>query len=243
MKTTFRKLSVDEIEARVLIDKEKYIKLLLYKDARADMKILDEAVGNLYWTREHKVINNSLFCRVSIYDDTLGQWVYKEDVGTESHTEQEKGQASDSFKRACTNWGIGRELYTAPDITIWKNQFANQGWNWKFLSFKVSIININKQKEITGIQIIETKSNTVVFSWGDTSTNFEKIKILCDYLDYPFEDLQKLSIKLFDNAVIQSLTDAEREKLLDELKSIRNQKEIEKLQSEVVVASEKEKNK
>ncbi|NOW12590.1 hypothetical protein B0H35_000004 [Clostridium acetobutylicum] len=49
-------------------------------------------------------------------------WISKQDVGTESNTEKEKGQASDSFKRACFNFGIGRELYTSPFIWIGLNQ-------------------------------------------------------------------------------------------------------------------------
>ena len=57
-----------------------------------------------------------------MYSINLGwnekQWVSKEDTGTESFTEKEKGLASDSFKRACFNWGIGRELYTAPFIWV-----------------------------------------------------------------------------------------------------------------------------
>ena len=69
------------------------------------------------WKREHELINGNLFCTVSIRDDK-GEWVSKQDVGVESNTEKEKGQASDAFKRACFNWGIGRELYTCPFVWI-----------------------------------------------------------------------------------------------------------------------------
>lgn len=120
----FRKLRADEIECRVGTEKKnsdgsvKGCSILLYKDARCDMRLLDEVVGASNWKRRHKLIGDNLYCEVSIYDETKREWVSKEDVGTESRTEAEKGQASDSFKRACFNWGIGRELYTAPFIWV-----------------------------------------------------------------------------------------------------------------------------
>lgn len=114
----FRSLTAEDIECRVNTVSEKGCSLLLYKDARCDMKILDETVGPENWQRSHELINGNLFCNVSIYDEEKKIWITKQDVGTESYTEKEKGQASDAFKRACFNWGIGRELYTAPFIWI-----------------------------------------------------------------------------------------------------------------------------
>lgn len=118
MKLTFRKLTADEIDCRISTVTEKGVSLLLYKDARCDMNILDETVGPLNWQRHHELINGNLFCTVSIYDASKGEWISKQDVGTESYTEKEKGQASDAFKRACFNVGIGRELYTAPFMWV-----------------------------------------------------------------------------------------------------------------------------
>lgn len=112
----FRDLRADEIECRVAQATEKGVSLLLYKDARCDQNILDETVGAMNWQRQHTRDNAN--CIVMIWDDKKSQWVGKEDTGTESNTEKEKGLASDSFKRACFNWGIGRELYTAPFIWI-----------------------------------------------------------------------------------------------------------------------------
>ena len=112
----FRDLRADEIDVRIGAVKDTGVSLLLYKDARCDMNILDETVGALNWTREH--CRDNANCIVSIWDDSKGRWVSKEDTGTESYTEAEKGLASDSFKRACFNWAIGRELYTAPFIFI-----------------------------------------------------------------------------------------------------------------------------
>lgn len=119
----FRALTADEIECRIGVVKEgEGVSLLLYKDARCDMNILDETVGPENWQRNHEVVNGNLFCNVGIRIEPSAEnrfdWVWKQDVGTESNTEAEKGQASDSFKRACFCWGIGRELYTAPFIWI-----------------------------------------------------------------------------------------------------------------------------
>lgn len=118
----FRALKENEIECRVGQASEKGVMLLLYKDARADMTVLDETVGNENWQRNHYAVKDSLFCEVKInknYANGLPpEWVSKSDCGVESNTEAQKGESSDSFKRACVNWGIGRELYTAPFIWI-----------------------------------------------------------------------------------------------------------------------------
>lgn len=113
-----RLLKADEIECRVGTINAKGCSLLLYKDARVDMKILDETYGVGNWQRTHEVINDNLFCTIEVWNDRINQWVKKQDVGTESYTEKEKGEASDSFKRAGFNVGIGRELYTSPFIWI-----------------------------------------------------------------------------------------------------------------------------
>ena len=116
MELKFRKLKADEIDCRVQQIKPNGLTLLLYKDARCDQNILDETVGAMNWQRHHNRDNAN--CIVSIWDSEKNQWVEKEDTGTESRTEKEKGLASDSFKRACFNWGIGRELYTAPNMFV-----------------------------------------------------------------------------------------------------------------------------
>lgn len=113
-----RTLRADEIDCRIgtIKDDGSGLSLLLYKDARCDMNILDETFGPLNWKRRHARENAN--CIVSIWDSDKKEWIEKEDTGTESNTEAEKGLASDSFKRACVNVGIGRELYTAPFIWI-----------------------------------------------------------------------------------------------------------------------------
>lgn len=121
----FRELTADDIEVRIQsVHKQgKGLVLLLYKNARVDMNILDETVGAENWQREHYECKGNLFCRVGIninynQSDKPPVWVFKSDCGVESNTEAQKGEASDSFKRACFNWGIGRELYTSPFIWI-----------------------------------------------------------------------------------------------------------------------------
>ena len=118
VESKIRSLHADEIECRVGSIGEKGISLLLYKNARVDQAILDEVFGIYGWQRSHMMIGNSLYCTVSIWDPEKKSWISKQDVGTTGEFEKEKSAASDSFKRACVNLGIGRELYTAPFIFI-----------------------------------------------------------------------------------------------------------------------------
>jgi hypothetical protein len=112
-------LTIDEVDFRIQsINNGKYATILAYKDARADMNRLDAVYGAGSWQRKHEVIDGVLYCSVGVYNDRLGYWIWVQDCGTESLAEKEKGQASDSFKRACFNLGIGRELYTYPLISI-----------------------------------------------------------------------------------------------------------------------------
>ena len=108
-----RLLKANEIECRVGTFKPTGMTLLLYKDARADMKILDETFGFDGWERKHELIDGKLFCTVSVWSEKRNCWINKQDVGTESNAEKEKGQASDSFKRACVNLGINDRKATA----------------------------------------------------------------------------------------------------------------------------------
>ena len=140
------------------------VNLLLYKNARVDMKILDELFTPMGWKRTHKLIGDRLYCCVEVYNEKTGEWVCKEDVGVESNTEAEKGQASDSFKRACVNWGIGRELYTAPRISIELNDKEytrdQQGKIRVWASFSVKSIGYDtKTRTITSLEIQDRFGN------------------------------------------------------------------------------------
>lgn len=162
----FRLLKADEIEVRVGSINEKGATLLLYKDARCDMNLLDES-GEI-WKREHFSIDGKLFCRVSIFDKDIKQWIDREDVGVESNTEKTKGEASDSFKRACFNWGIGRELYSAPFIWIAQDKYNHAtnkaGKPTTYDKFSVEKIKYDEEtREIVGLSIWNEKKKERVF--------------------------------------------------------------------------------
>jgi hypothetical protein len=145
IKSLSKPLNISDVDFRVQsINNGGYATILAYKDARVDMNRLDEVCG-VHWQKDFKLIDGKLFCGVGIkFND---EWMWRWDVGTESNTEKEKGQASDSFKRACFCWGIGRELYNYPVIQVKlnPNEFSvengkpKQTWNlqikkWVWLS-------------------------------------------------------------------------------------------------------------
>lgn len=174
----FRNLKPSEIECRTQSTYEKTQKLLLYKNARVDMNILDETVGCCNWQRAHEEIKGNLFCGVAIRQEG-GDWTWKWDCGTESNTEKEKGEASDAFKRACVCWGIGRELYTAPVISI--TLIDKDFYNGKpCQTFSVKEIEINANKEITYLSISD-KWGKERFTWGTPKPHLsekQKAKVL-----------------------------------------------------------------
>ena len=176
----FRTLQPDDIELRVGMANAKGFSLLLYKNARVDMQLLDETVGSMNWQREHYRDNAN--CIVSIWDDKKEAWVSKEDTGTESQTEREKGLASDSFKRACVNWGIGRELYTAPFIWVSghveNDQRARSGFkaDQKYVGgLKVSAIEYTEKRTIKKL-VIEDADGEIAYSFGVKRNKTEKKK-------------------------------------------------------------------
>ena len=85
------------------------------------------------------------------------------------YTEKEKSQASDSFKRACFNWGIGRELYSAPFIwipvgkaLIQMKEGSNKEKRYYCNDhFSVESIAYNSDREISGLVIRNDKGQTV----------------------------------------------------------------------------------
>lgn len=175
----FRDLKANEIETRAQSISEKGLQLLLYKDARVDMNILDETVGASNWQREHYECKGNLFCRVGInvnFDNEKEPlWIWKSDCGAESNTEAQKGEASDSFKRACVNWGIGRELYSAPFIWIKAADFdlkeyvvKNEKKYKTYDKFSVSDITISNGI-IEKIRIKNDSNGKIVYTYGYTN--------------------------------------------------------------------------
>lgn len=187
----FRLLRADEIDVRVGSVMNGAATLLLYKDARCDMNILDETIGVMNWKREHTRDNRN--CIVSIWDPEKDMWISKEDTGTESNTEKEKGLASDSFKRACVNFGIGRELYTAPRIRIqcetkpkqngYGYELANR---WEFYGAYVSHIAYDDNGNISQLEIV--KDDRVIYEKEsklrdmDNQITKEEAKTVRDYI-------------------------------------------------------------
>ena len=166
-----RLLKADEIECRAATVNEKGLSLLLYKDARVDQRILDETFGIFGWKRSHQSIEGNLYCTVEILDKETGEWVSKQDVGTVGMAEKEKSQASDSFKRACFNWGIGRELYTAPFIWIPADRADIQKRGSRFVCnshFKVKSIAYNADREIISLSVCGENGQTV-YEWKEKS--------------------------------------------------------------------------
>ncbi len=172
LKALCKPLSASEIDFRVQsINKGGYATILAYKDARVDINRLNEVCG-LGWKREH--VNGNHNCIVSIWDDGISQWVSREDTGTESFTEAKKGLASDSFKRACFNWGIGIELYDYPVIQVKLNQNefrvdgnkAKQTWDLKLRDWVWRVDHVGS--EVTYIAA-KDQNGDVRFSWGSAA--------------------------------------------------------------------------
>lgn len=167
----FRPLTADEVECRAAqVGKAKkgpWVSILIYKDARVDQKLLDEVVGPMNWQNSYELIDGKLFCTVSIWDSEKKVWISKQNVGTESNTEKEKGQASDAFKRACFNFGIGRELYSSPKIFInlEEDEYDAEKNRCK-ASFSVSEME-SKDGVITKLVIVDSKRR-VRFSYGSS---------------------------------------------------------------------------
>lgn len=171
-----RKLTAEEIECRVATVKKTGCSLLLYKNARVDQNMLDEEFGAMNWQRSHKLIDGDLYCTIEVWDSSKNMWVAKEDVGTESYTEKEKGRASDSFKRAGFNWGIGRELYTAPFIWVNSSDVKLEERSGKMTTydhFTLKDIAYDGDK-ISRLEIVNDRIKQVVYTYGKLSANGKK---------------------------------------------------------------------
>ena len=232
-------MRADEIECRVgQITKDGFT-LLLYKDARCDMDILDETVGADNWQRDHKEVKGNMFCGVSIWSADKNEWATKWDCGTESNTEKEKGEASDSFKRANVNWGIGRELYTSPKIKIKGHLKEYNGKQMPdFWKISVSEIGYNERREISKLTIVG--DGKIIFGYaegkrphapksateptkqpetGTTSTTGSNKAEPCDFADEKSISLRKLEVALDYGVHGKTSTKIFREMNLNEIKA------------------------
>lgn len=228
MEKKIRCLKPEEIEIRVQQVTEKGAQLLLYKDSRCDKRILDETFGIFGWKDRYEEIKGNLFCTISIYDDEKQQWIDKCDCGTESFSEKEKGEASDAFKRAGFNVGIGRELYTRifyfASVPTKKNDKDKYDLVNKYEKFTVAEISTNEETEkIEKIKIADSKGN-IVFSYGypKTSTKVEPKK-----LDKPVEMITDEQIKLLHTLLTKLNNEEVKQKLYEKFK-IKSSKELSK---------------
>lgn len=167
-----RPLRSDEIEVRIGQIYEKGVSMLLYKNARVDMAVLDETFGEFNWQNDYKEIKGNMYCGIAVLNEACGEWVWKWDCGTESFTEKEKGEASDSFKRAGFRWGIGRELYTAPfiwlqvaTVKVGDNRYRLHNpreLNGIYVS-NIATDEINGKLVITELEL--SQNNSTIYSW------------------------------------------------------------------------------
>lgn len=197
-----RLLKANEISCRIQqVTESKGAIVLLYKDARVDMAILDETYGPMNWQRKHDVVNGNLFCTIDIWDDEKKQWVSKQDVGVESNTEATKGEASDAFKRAGFNWSIGRELYTAPFVFIQLTDdecYVNKnGKKAAKSSFGLEVSNItynDETREIASLVLKDRKGN-VRFTHGATVPMSKTVQVTATPPQPSAADLQAMKIQ------------------------------------------------
>ena len=230
-----RCLKPEEIEIRVQQVTEKGAQLLLYKDSRCDKRILDETFGIFGWKDSYEEVKGNLFCTISIYDDTKQQWIDKCDCGTESFSEKEKGEASDAFKRAGFNVGIGRELYTRifyfASVPTKKNDKGKYDLVNKYEKFTVAEISTNEETEkIEKIKIADSKGN-IVFSYGypKTSTKTETKKV-----DKPVEMITDEQIKLLHTLLTKLNNEEVKQKLYGKFK-IKSSKELSKKNATIMI--------
>lgn len=230
-----RCLKPEEIEIRVQQVTEKGAQLLLYKDSRCDKRILDETFGIFGWKDRYEEVKGNLFCTISIYDDGKQQWIDKCDCGTESFSEKEKGEASDAFKRAGFNVGIGRELYTRifyfASVPTKKNDKGKYDLVNKYEKFTVTEISTNEETEkIEKIKIADSKGN-IVFSYGypKTSTKVEPKK-----LDKPVEMITDEQIKLLHTLLTKLNNEEAKQKLYEKFK-IKSSKELSKKNAIIMI--------
>jgi hypothetical protein len=207
---------------------EKGLSLLLYKNARVDMQILDETFGMFCWKRTHHCIDGKLYCTIEICNPETGEWIAKEDVGVSGFAEKEKSQASDAFKRAAVNIGIGRELYSAPFIWISASKVNIQRRGDKFYCndhFAVSSISYNNTREISALTIVNIADGSVVYNMGSSKSTYtlsnDKVQQLYDELNRTGVDINTV-FKRYGVDSIQEMSEDTYQKAMNSLKRTRD---------------------
>lgn len=166
-KINFKHLTPNQIEVRPTGTTPKgQCTLLLYIDSRCASNILDETVGAFNWSIEYKPIGDKVFGRLSIYDEERNIWVHKEDTGSASEFESDKGLSSDILKRCLARWGCDY-LYSAPKIKIQclDNYYFNDKMTMSFSVKNIDYIG----RQISQLTIVD-RFNNVVFDWAINQT-------------------------------------------------------------------------
>ena len=231
----FRGLRTDEIDVRVGSISAKGASLLLYKDARCDMNILDEVFGVMGWQREHKVVNGNLYCGIGIWNKDIQQWVWKWDCGIESRADgdgnEKKGEASDAFKRAGFNIGIGRELYTGGFIFVaceTQKKQNGKGYElvnpYQFNGAYVSHVEYKEtehKREIVGLIIKDSKGKELFSKRGQvietgevTEEEILKLFKIAEQAGYPKDTVFKQCESKYKKETPDKLTKAEYKQLM-----------------------------
>lgn len=223
-----RLLKPKEIECRVQQINEKGLSLLLYVTSRTGQNLLDEMYGPTGWQREHQLIDGSLYCTISVWDEDKKTWVKKQDVGKESYAEKEKGRASDSFKRACVNWGIGRELYSAPFIWISEKQANIKQKGDRYVTydeFFVKSITYNDLGEIDSLEIINQNLEVVYRKWPTKTIDKIKVGLIEKELDRTGIDKQVI-LDMCSVSDISKITEEDFPSVYNKLKASKSKDEV-----------------
>jgi len=181
----FPLLTSEDIEVKVKQITKSGALLLLYKTARTDAKILDDVFGPLNWTCDIKEVKGNLYCGIGIRENTSKDFVWKWDCGIESGQndgQEVKAESSDAFKRAASRLGIGRELYTSPQI--WGEiATVQKGDKWfledPYAKYVVTKIKFNEETRVmTELEIRNVKTGVVVFEWSLNTTGAMGMKMV-----------------------------------------------------------------
>ena len=218
----FRLLRADEIECRVQKCNENGVSVLLYKDARCDMNILDETVGAMNWKKSYQLIDGQLFCTLEVWDREKQQWIGKQDVGVESNTEAEKGRASDAQKRSAVAFGIGRELYTAPFIWIKASdtkleEYDDNGRKKYKCKDAFMVRAIEYENDCISYLLICNKRGEIVYQYGISEANATPRMKLIAYCKSAGLDLNDIAAKY---NLDKGTDDARYNEVLEELKNV-----------------------
>ena len=189
MKKINRPLKAEEVEIRIGTINEEGVTFLLYKNARIDRKILTDNYNNL-WQSKFEVKDGVTYCTISVYDEELKQWISREDCGIESMQKDDnkiKAKASDAFKRAAFQFGIGEELYSVKNLylkncTEKKERKGQTYFNLKN-DYKYLYVKELEYKDNNIVKVVcENKSKLITF----TKNNY-------NYFDSKVENKQEIN--------------------------------------------------